>query len=307
MRFKWVPRLIKMEMFKIVFIIASLSFSIPLHKYLSHFFFESEIKKVAYQVNRQIKCGDLAKCIKAKGSNSPDRFLFNQFAASGYCGVPYRLKENIISEFEWEDIVKTSFSNNIDAGFSYHKRNSLAIKASIYSNESAAFDLKLGEYLSIKDHPKAKGVNLKLRVPIGWEVKEGDRPNIVKKFTNNQITYLILIKDNVTFFSRKQIRESFQENNFVEEFVHGSYLKDPQLIEKQISTVDFYPSFVFKYKGDAELSGLTLPLIMKCWVVFYEDKIVYFQGFGMDDHEFTVLEQLYSMITNSVIFPEQYY
>ena len=34
---------------------------------------------------------------------------------------------------------------------------------------------------SIKDHPKAKGINLKLRVPVGWEIEEAQGPNIVKK------------------------------------------------------------------------------------------------------------------------------
>ncbi len=55
-----------------------------------------------------------------------------------------------------------------------------------------------------------------------------------------------------------------------------------------------------------ERSGLTFPVIMKCWVVFYEDKIIFLQAMGIDNPEFRALEQLYFLITNSVIFPEQY-
>lgn len=36
-----------------------------------------------------------------------------------------------------------------------------------------------------KNHPKAKGVWATVRYPIGWQSKEGERPNIVQKFTGD--------------------------------------------------------------------------------------------------------------------------
>ena len=33
-----------------------------------------------------------------------------------------------------------------------------------------------------KDHPKAKGINMKISYPAGWQAKEGTRPNILQKF-----------------------------------------------------------------------------------------------------------------------------
>ena len=129
-----------------------------------------------------------------------------------------------------------------------------------------------------------------------------------RKKQKSVLTYLILIKDNVTFFSRKQIRKSLQENNIVKEFVQeaSSLLKSPQVIDQSVVTIDTYPTVQFKVKGKIERSGLTFPVIMKCWVVFYEDKIILFQAMGIDNPEFRALEQLYLLITNSVIFPEQY-
>ena len=52
--------------------------------------------------------------------------------------------------------------------------------------------------------------------------------------------------------------------------------------------------------------GFKFSVIMKCWVVFYEDKIIYLQAMGTDNSDFIGLGNLYAMITNSVIFPEQY-
>ncbi|MDO9154513.1 MAG: hypothetical protein Q7U47_12570 [Paludibacter sp.] len=274
----------------------------------SQTFSETDIKELAVQVNRQIKGVNIGNGIKAKGCLSLGRTLIYQYDVPDYWEAPYNIKEEIISNLKTAGAAKTYFLQNIDVDFYYYKGNSLAKKVSVKSTEFSTFNFQLGEYISIKDHPKAKEVNLKIKVPIGWEVKEGDRPNIVKKFVNDGNTYLISIKDNVTFFSRKQIRESLQEDNFVKEFVQeaSSFLKTPQVIDQSVVTIDTYPAVQFKVKGKMERSGLTFPVIMKCWVVFYEDKIIFLQAMGIDNPEFRALEQLYSLITNSVIFPEQY-
>lgn len=274
----------------------------------SQTFSETDINKLAIQVNRQIKGVDIGNGIKAKGCLSLGRTLIYQYEVPDYWEAPSNIKEEIISNLKTAGAAKTYFLQNIDVDFYYYKGNSLAKKVSVKSTEFSTFNFQLGEYISIKDHPKAKEVNLKIKVPIGWEVKEGDRPNIVKKFVNEGNTYLILIKDNVTFFSRKQMRESLQEDNFVKEFVQeaSSFLKSPQVIDQSVVTIDTYPAVQFKVKGKMERSGLTFPVIMKCWVVFYEDKIIFLQAMGIDNPEFRALEQLYALITNSVIFPEQY-
>jgi len=274
----------------------------------SQTFSETDINKLAVQVNRQIKGVDIGNGIKAKGCLSLGRTLIYHYEVPDYWEAPSNIKEEIISNLKTAGAAKTYFLQNIDVDFYYYKGNSLAKKVSVKSTEFSTFNFQLGEYISIKDHPKAKEVNLKIKVPIGWEVKEGDRPNIVKKFVNEGNTYLILIKDNVTFFSRKQMRESLQEDNFVKEFVQeaSSFLKSPQVIDQSVVTIDTYPAVQFKVKGKMERSGLTFPVIMKCWVVFYEDKIIFLQAMGIDNPEFRALEQLYALITNSVIFPEQY-
>ena len=175
-------------------------FSLPL---FSQTFSETDIKKLAEQVNRQIKGVDIGNGIKAKGCLSLGRTLIYQYDVPSYWESPNNIKEEIISNLKTAGAAKTYFLQNIDVDFYYYKGNSLAKKVSVKSTEFSTFNFKLGEYISIKDHPKAKEVNLKLKVPVGWEVKEGDRPNIVKKFVNEGNTYLIIIKDNVTFFSRK--------------------------------------------------------------------------------------------------------
>ena len=84
------------------------------------------------------------------------------------------------------------------------------------------------------------------------------------------------------------------------------FIKNPEVLDKSVVTIDTYPSVTFKVRGKMERSGITIPMIMRCWVVFYEDKIVFLQSMGVDNAEFRALEQLYFLITNSVIFPDQY-
>ena len=39
--------------------------------------------------------------------------------------------------------------------------------------------------IDLTGHPKAKGIAMSVKYPADWDAKEGDRPNIVKKFTKN--------------------------------------------------------------------------------------------------------------------------
>lgn len=274
----------------------------------SQSFTETDIKKLAEQLNQQIKGVGIGNGITARGCLAIGRTLIYQYDVPEYWQSPANIKEEVIANLKTAGAAKNYFLYEINVDFYYYKGNSLIEKVSVKSNELSTYNFKLGEYLSINDHPKSKDVNLKLKVPIGWEVKEGNRPNIVKKFVKDGNTYLILIKDNMTFFSRNQSKELLEDENFVDEFVKetSSHLKNSEVMDKSVLTIDTYPAVQFKVKGKMERSGITIPMIMRCWVIFYEDKIVFLQSIGIDNADFRALEQLYLLISNSVIFPEQY-
>lgn len=175
-------------------------------------------------------------------------------------------------------------------------------------SENKSNDYLQDDFISLKDHPKSKGVNLKIKAPQNWEVKEGDRPNTVKKFVKGGNVYLILIKDNITFVSRKQARDIFENkelaNKLIQDLLSG--LQDPHVIDQSIVTIDNYPAIEFKCKGTTERLGIILPVIMKSWLVLYEDKIISLQSMSINEPGFQGYEPLFDLITNSIIFPEQY-
>jgi len=269
---------------------------------------ENEIKELAISINQKVKGTDVGNGITARGCIAVGRTLVYQYDVPENWEAPENAKEDLIANFKTIGTAKTFFLQKVNVDFYYFKDNRIAKKVSINSNEFSTFNLKLGDYISIKDHPKAKDVNLKLKVPIGWEILEADRPNIVKKFVNGNNSYMILIKDYMTFISRKEAIEMLSDQEFNDELIDGasSFLKNPQILNQNVITVDTYPTLEFTVKGEAERLGYKFGMIMKFWFIFYEDKIITLQGGGMDNEEFKVLEYLYTSITNSVVFPEQY-
>ena len=269
---------------------------------------ENEIKELAVSLTQKLKGTDVGNGVTVRACNAVGRTIIYQYDVPENWEAPENVKEDLIANFKTIGTAKFLFLQKVNVDFYYFKDNRIAKKVSINSNEFSTLNFKLGDYISIKDHPKAKDVNLKLKGPIGWEILETDRPNIVKKFVNGNNSYMILIKDNMTFLSRNEAKEMLSDKEFTDELINEaiSYLKKPQILNQNIVTVDNYPTIEFTVKGEAERLGYKFGMVMKFWFIFYEDKMVSLQGGGLDNAEFKVLESLYTSITNSVVFPEQY-
>ncbi|MDP3359530.1 MAG: hypothetical protein Q8S41_09295 [Lutibacter sp.] len=269
---------------------------------------ESDIKKIAQKTNNKIKGVEIGNGITARGCLAIGRTLAYQYDVSNDWSPSLNMKEDLMENFKEAGISEVYFNNDINVDFYYYYGNKLRKKISIKSKEFSNLNFKLGDYESVNGHLKAKGVNLKLRKPNGWELQEGDRPNIVKKFSYKTNSYIILIKDNMMFLSRNEAKDLLSDSEYVKEIIieSGSYLKNIEILHQKIVTIDTYPALEFTIRGDKERLGLNLKMIMKNWMIFYEDKIISFSSGGFDSQEFYSLENLYDSITNSVIFPEQY-
>ena len=114
--------------------------------------------------------------------------------------------------------------------------------------------------------------------------------------------------NNFTFISRNEAIDVLNDDEFVTDVMSeaSSFLREPEIINSQVVTIDKYPALEFTIRGNKERMGYNIEMVMKNWVILYEDKIVYLQFAGVDNKEFTTLVSLCDMITNSVIFPEQY-
>lgn len=290
---------------KILIILVFASFcSISFSQSLS----EKDIKQLAKKTNKELQGMDIGNGTSVRGCYAVGRKLIYQYNVKENWYAPVDIKKDLISNFKEAGYSKIFFNNDIDLEFHYYFGNKLRKRIYIKSIEFSNLNFGLGDYISIKGHPKAKGVNLKLRKPKGWELKEGDRPNIVKKFMYETNSYMILVKNNITFFSRNEVRELFSDKEYVNELIleYISFAKKTELLDHRIITVDRYPTLEFTWTGQMNRSGIKFSMISKNWIIFYEDKIVNLHCSSLKNKEFKNLENLYNLITNSVIFPEQY-
>lgn len=269
---------------------------------------EKEIKEIAAEVNEKIKGTTLSDGTVIKGCFAIGRTMFYQYEVTDFWQPSLNFREETISNFKSGGYGDVYYLNKIDIELQYFYQNTLKNKLAINYFEFSNYNFELGEYISIKNHPKSNGVNLKLKAPLGWEIKEGLRPHIVKKFEYNLNSYGITIGENLTFFSRKQAKELFlnQEylTTFSEEFL--SFLTSPKIIDEFPVTIDNYPGYYFKASGEMERSGITMPVNILNWIIYYEDRVIILQGVGIKQKESLELEKTFFKITNSIIFPEQY-
>ena len=128
------------------------------------------------------------------------------------------MKEQLIENFKAAEIADIYFQFKINVDFQYFKEYKLIKIIKIKYNDFSDinnFNFSLGEYHSLYSHPKAKGVNIKIKKPNGFEIMEGDRPNIVTKYNNkeNNLVYNVLIKNLPFFVSRNETKDLFFESD----------------------------------------------------------------------------------------------
>lgn len=174
------------------------------------------------------------------------------------------------------------------------------------------------ERISLKDHPKAKGVNLSLVKPRGWTNKEGDGPHIVKKFEavqkNNYVTYMVHINSLPTFVSRQEAQEVFDDDSNQQEGLKEliddwfNELPNVKILSERTELVGRYPAKRVEYTYRPTAQGVTFELFAVSWIIFYEDTLVTLTGTSMSDDkdEMQRFGILFDMITGSVRFYDQY-
>ena len=48
-------------------------------------------------------------------------------------------------------------------------------------------------YAYFHNHPKTNGIDFKVRIPKNWKIEEGNRPHIVAKITNDDLSTFLII------------------------------------------------------------------------------------------------------------------
>jgi len=168
---------------------------------------------------------------------------------------------------------------------------------------------QLGDYYNAEGHPKAKGLNFKIRKPIGFEQNEADRPNIVQKWekykTDNDKYLLIMtlvkkLPSEMQGFSTDEWTQFLKSEEGV-----GIFAPDDAYNNKFI-VVDNYPGVYFDSSDEISRMDLTFKRHISQITVLVD-------GYGFTMMFFApskkLLEANYGLfykLANSVVFPDQY-
>ena len=262
-----------------------------------------DIKILSEEINTQIKgvVVDPSSGVKGRGVFSIGRKLFFQYDVPNdwepFDDIKQKLIDNLIESGNTNLYVK----GQVDVGYYYFKNDRLIRSVDIEWEE---LTFKLGDYIDLTNHPKSNGLEYKIKKPLGWEVKEGDGPHIVKQFTSGKNVYLIYIRETGQFFSKDEVKEFFENqtdrNEFVNEFSKngGFYLNSNKVV-----TIERHPFIYTSGSFQEERMGVEIKGSVHLWMSFIEDQFIYFMGSNYSEED-SYMD--FFRITNSIKLLNQY-
>ena len=217
-------------------------------------------------------------------------------------------KEQIINNLSDEQ-KQFFFRQKINLNYNYMRDNNFINRLFIsYKDLDIPNIDDLGDYLSYKSHPKAKGVNIKIKNPLAFEKLEGDRPNVVAKYNNseNNLVYTLVIGELPTFFSRQDTRDYVfvgDSNSLAKEMTDDF---GGSLVSSRFLEIDRYPAIEYIYDISRELfDGKNITMRSIAWQIYYEDRVISINA-GTEKDRFEKNKYVFYKITNSILFEDQY-
>ena len=266
---------------------------------------QKTINDMAAQANSQIKGVDVGgatgRSVIAVGRN----LMFQYDVIDGW--QPYKgAKETLISSIKESGLGDFYYKESITVTYAYHTKNRPPTLITIKPHEFSSIIFELDEYISIKGHPKSKGVDLRIKPPKGWLVEEANGPNIVKKFTYKGATFSITTKDSDTFVTRSGYKERYSDESRIKDLAESSIpCTSGKLIDYGLVTVGLHPAVKVEVMCDEEIAGTKITYYSIAWGILYEDKFVLLMGMG-NQTESEELKKLYTMVAVTTSFPEQF-
>jgi len=269
---------------------------------------EDDIKKIAAQTSGQMSGVDMGSGAIGRKSISIGRHIFYQYDVPDDWQILPNAKQAIISNSKKTGSAERWFNEKIDISFVYFKKNSAPLMIDIRYREYSPFNFDLGDYISIKNHPKSKSINFKIQPPKDWLVEEGNGPNTVMKFTYKGNTFSVMTKEAPTFFSKSEARKEWSDldESYFDNILRECGRLPGRMISNNLVTIGSYPALETEYVCPNEIAGLKFELFTVSWMIFFEDKVVMLMGMGGNEVEFQELKKLYSLVAVTSSFPERF-
>ena len=175
------------------------------------------------------------------------------------------------------------------------------------------FTLGYNRVFRTKNHPKAKDVDFQIRYPISWRPEEGERPNIIQKFTSENGRGLEGFNLMVMDFPIP-LTEQDLDDLFVESELKGIVPEGGKFISAKPIVLDKHKGAMIVYDYTAQQLDITITTRNLWFIAIYERKMIQIfcsiSALAGEESElrerFNRFEPLFKMIANSFIIQEQY-
>jgi hypothetical protein len=127
------------------------------------------------------------------------------------------------------------------------------------------------------NHPKAKGIDLKIEYPASWDAAEGERPNIIQKFrtSNGESVATVMLAVKEIPFPAQNITKKDIEDVFAPETlkaflkpVNGVYISSTRI------KLDGLPGSMMHYSARGQRLDIPVEVRGLNFMVLYENKLI---------------------------------
>lgn len=138
------------------------------------------------------------------------------------------------------------------------------------SSNITSLDLKFDS----KNHPKAKGLWVTVRYPKGWQAKEGERPNIVQKFTADYKGLYVMLALQITDAGAPVEKECAETSatEFGRDMVDGE--DNLKILKIRKIKHEEKPAYMYDLQSNIERAGFTSNTTSRVMSVCYKNTLV---------------------------------
>lgn len=165
-------------------------------------------------------------------------------------------------------------------------------------------------------HIKSKGTDWQIKVPLSWKQSEGDRPNIIQKFTSDfgngeqMITLIVKQLDLPKNYkpSKKEVLEMFSEQE-IREFIDSQ----SRYISYQRMKFDSIDGAALEFEAERSRMDLKIKMREISFIFYYDCKMFFLSCMTASSdvnkdlsQDMKLFSSLYRLVANSVVVNDQY-
>lgn len=170
---------------------------------------------------------------------------------------------------------------------------------------------QLGDYYNSNNHPKAKGLDFKIKSPLGFDQTEANRPNIVQKWIkdsediDSQVTFLVLVvnlPNELQDVSQQEWKQYIKYDGGLKELTQGV----ENVSNAKYYVLDNFPGVYYEGHSIGERLDVEMTAYQKMVQVFTLKHMFQIQMMTSNSNLLIENESLFNSLANSVIILNQY-